>query len=96
MAADHLGSGTPGGIEPQLAELRQEWLSQIALALLAAGSFGAWWFVSPGPRIVLRPFCASLVLALAGGIAYLLRERAALPWYYSAQRKQQWEESGIY
>ncbi len=23
-------------------------------------------------------------------------ERAALPWYYSAQRAQQWEESGIY
>lgn len=28
-------------------------------------------------------------------LAYAI-ERAALPWYYSAQRAQQWEETGIY
>jgi ABC-type nitrate/sulfonate/bicarbonate transport system permease component len=26
----------------------------------------------------------------------LLIERLALPWYYSAQRAQQWDEAGIY
>lgn len=44
-------------------------------------------------------FAAILVTsALSIGLFVLawLIERAALPWYYSAQRKQQWEESGIY
>ncbi len=75
MAADHFGSGAPGGVEPQLADLRQEWLSLIALALLVMGGLGVWWFVSPGPRVVVRPLCVSLVLALTGGIAYALRTR---------------------
>ncbi len=39
-----------------------------------------------------------ITTALSIGLFVLvaLIERAALPWYYSAQRVEQWEESGIY
>jgi ABC-type nitrate/sulfonate/bicarbonate transport system permease component len=35
-------------------------------------------------------------LSIALFVLITLIERAALPWYYSAQRVQQWEETGIY
>ena len=36
------------------------------------------------------------VLSIALFLLVVLIERRALPWYYSAQRVEQWEESGIY
>jgi len=36
------------------------------------------------------------VLSIALFLLVVLIERRALPWYYSAQRTEQWEESGIY
>ena len=36
------------------------------------------------------------VLSIAVFLLVVLIERRALPWYYSAQRVEQWEESGIY
>lgn len=44
-------------------------------------------------------FVAMLITSLLSvglfTLVYLV-ERLALPWYYSAQRKEQWEETGIY
>lgn len=37
---------------------------------------------------------AGISLVLVGGL-YLI-ERAALPWYYSAQRRQHWDDTGIF
>jgi len=36
------------------------------------------------------------VLSIALFLLVVVLERRALPWYYSAQRSEQWEESGIY
>jgi len=36
------------------------------------------------------------VLSIGLFVLVYLVERLALPWYYSAQRKEQWEETGIY
>jgi len=36
------------------------------------------------------------VLSIALFLLVVLIERRVLPWYYSAQRTEQWEESGIY
>ncbi|MGH2621488.1 MAG: ABC transporter permease [Anaerolineales bacterium] len=36
------------------------------------------------------------VLSIALFLLVVLIERQALPWYYSAQRTEQWEESGIF
>jgi ABC-type nitrate/sulfonate/bicarbonate transport system permease component len=44
-------------------------------------------------------FVAILITSLLSiglfGVVYLI-ERLSLPWYYSAQRREQWEEAGIY
>ncbi|MGH2619960.1 MAG: ABC transporter permease subunit, partial [Anaerolineales bacterium] len=36
------------------------------------------------------------VLSIVLFLLVVLIERRALPWYYSAQRTEQWEESGIF
>jgi ABC-type nitrate/sulfonate/bicarbonate transport system permease component len=44
-------------------------------------------------------FAAIAVTAIVSIGLYVLAlwaERLALPWYFSAQRRQQWDESGIY
>jgi ABC-type nitrate/sulfonate/bicarbonate transport system permease component len=44
-------------------------------------------------------FVAILITTLLSGglfVAVYLVERLSLPWYYSAQRREQWDEAGIY
>jgi ABC-type nitrate/sulfonate/bicarbonate transport system permease component len=45
---------------------------------------------------VFVAIAATAVLSISLYVLVCWIERAALPWYYSAQRAQQWEESGIY
>ena len=46
-------------------------------------------------QVFVAILITSLVSISLFVLVYLV-ERAALPWYYSAQRRQQWEETGIF
>jgi ABC-type nitrate/sulfonate/bicarbonate transport system permease component len=45
---------------------------------------------------VFAGMVVTTLLSIGLFVLVLLIERAVLPWYYSAQRHEQWEESGIY
>jgi ABC-type nitrate/sulfonate/bicarbonate transport system permease component len=45
---------------------------------------------------VFAGMVVTTLLSIGLFVLVILIERAVLPWYYSAQRHEQWEESGIY
>jgi ABC-type nitrate/sulfonate/bicarbonate transport system permease component len=63
------------------------------------GGLGLYMLRSKNALATDQVFAGMLIttlLSIALFIIVSLIERAALPWYYSTQRTEQWEESGIY
>lgn len=63
------------------------------------GGLGLYMLRSKNALATDQVFAGMLIttlLSIALFVLVSLIERAALPWYYSAQRAEQWEESGIY
>jgi len=76
---------------------------------IVAATIGEWVGGSPGLGLYMlrsknslatdQVFAAMFVTSLLSVALFMLVygiERIALPWYYSAQRKEQWEDQGIY
>lgn len=76
---------------------------------IVAATIGEWVGGSPGLGLYLlrsknalvtdQVFAAMLITSLLSVALFMLvyfLERISLPWYYSAQRQEQWEGQGIY
>jgi ABC-type nitrate/sulfonate/bicarbonate transport system permease component len=64
-----------------------------------SGGLGQYLLRSKNALLTDQVFAAMFLTTLLSVALFVLVygiERAALPWYYSQQRKEQWEGQGIY